>query len=173
MSDLLRLVRRHTQPQARSLFWSRYALGLAIIVALALCTGCTFTTPQARNAQLALTGLMALDTAQTVTIARSPCLFEANPVAAAVFGSKRPSAQTVLATNAIYIAGHWALGSYLDRKANQPVDLSIDAQADMARRDRWRSLQRIYQIATSLGHGYAVARNARKAIAPFSSFDCE
>lgn len=144
---------------------------LALLAAISV-TGCTFTTTGARTTQLALTGLMAVDTAQTVTIARSPCLFEANPLAAAVFGSKRPSPETVLLTNAVYIAGHWALGSYLDRKANQPVDFSIEAPADIARKAKWRRLQRVYQWVTALGHGAAVAGNQAKGIRPFSTFDC-
>lgn len=145
---------------------------LALIGAVVSLTGCTFTTPAARNTQLALTGLMALDTAQTVTIARSPCLFERNPVAAAVFGSKRPREQTVLATGVLYIAGHWAFAGYLDRKANQSVDFSIDAEDDVARKAKWRRLQRLYQWATALGHGIAIANNVDKNIRPFSTFNC-
>ena len=145
------------------------SLSVAVIAAL---SACTFTTPAARNTQLALTGLIAVDTAQTVTIARSPCLFERNPAAAAIFGSKHPSESRVLATNVVYIAGHWALGSYLDRKANQPVDLSIAAEADIAGKRKWRRLQRVYQWATALGHGAAVVNNEARGIRPFSKFDC-
>lgn len=145
---------------------------VAIVLAALALSACTFTTPAARNTQLALTGLMAADTAQTVTIARSSCLFEANPVAAAVFGSKRPSPQTVLLTNVAYIAGHWALGSYLDRRANQPVDFSIESDADIARKAKWRRLQRVYQWVTALGHGAAVINNEKRGIRPFSKFDC-
>lgn len=145
---------------------------LALLAAAIALTGCTFVTPAARNNQLALTGLMALDTAQTVTIARSPCLFEANPLAAAVFGSKRPSQETVLLTNVAYISAHWVLGSYLDRRANEPVDFSIEAPADVARKAKWRRLQRIYQWATAFGHGVAVASNASRGIDPFSNFSC-
>lgn len=145
---------------------------LALLASALALTGCTFTTPAARNTQLALTGLMALDTAQTVTIARSPCLFERNPVAAAVFGSKHPSEQRVLATNVVYMAGHWAFAGYLDRKANQSVDFSIDAEADVARKAKWRRLQSMYQWATALGHGLAVHNNVTKNIEPFSTFNC-
>jgi hypothetical protein len=42
----------------------------------------------------------------------------------------------------------------------------------MARRERWRTLRGIYQFATALGHGFAVASNTRKGIHPFSSFNC-
>jgi hypothetical protein len=132
-----------------------------------------FATPAARNTQLALTGLIALDTAQTVTIARSAeCLYEANPIAAAVFGSEHPSTQRVLVTNAVYLTGHWLLGAYLDRKARQPVDLSITAQQDVSRKSRWRVMQRVYQALSFIGHGAAVINNQARGIRPFSTFDC-
>jgi len=162
--------------------WKLCAMAYGLIVGTAL-AGCVstgndrgvfeFASTAARNAQVALTGLIALDTAQTVTIARSPeCLFEADPIAAAVFGSRRPSPQTVLITNTLYIAGHALLGAYLDRKANAPVDLSISADEDLARHTRWRVLQRVYQLATLIGHGAAVINNEAKGIRPFSRFDC-
>lgn len=164
---------------------ARAALLAVCIGGLAALTGCVntspdgpgamdFATPAARNRQLALTGLMALDTAQTVTIGRSPdCLSEGNQVAVYAFGSRTPSPQRVLLTNAVYIASHWALGSYLDRKAESSIDLSLTAEADIARRERWRFMRGLYQFASFFGHGFAVARNTRKGIHPFSSFDCQ
>lgn len=160
--------------------WKLCATAYALLGAVAL-SGCVtsnpgigeFATAKARNTQIALTGLMALDTAQTVTIGRSSeCLFEANPVAAAVFGSRTPSPQTVLITNTLYIAGHWLLGSYLDRNAERGVDFSIDAEADVARRKRFSTMRSIYQWATGIGHGIAVASNASRGIKPFSTYNC-
>jgi len=157
------------------------AYGLIGTVALAGCVASSpnkaepfdFVTTSARNTQLGLTSLMALDTAQTVTIARSPeCLFEADPVAAAVFGSRNPSPERVLITNTLYITAHALLGAYLDRKAHAPVDLSISADADIARRKRWQLFQRVYQFATLIGHGAAVINNESRGIRPFSSYEC-
>ena len=163
--------------------WTLCAGAYAVIGAVAL-AGCVatgnskpepfdFVTVQARNTQWALSSLIALDTAQTLTIARSPeCLFEANPLAAAVFGSRTPSPQRVLITNTLYITAHALVGSYLDRKAESPVDLSISAEEDIARHKRWRFLRRVYQVATAIGHGAAVINNEARGIRPFSSFDC-
>lgn len=132
-----------------------------------------FASKQARNRQLGLTALMAVDTAQTVTIGRSSeCLFEANPIAAAVFGTHTPSPERVLITNAIYITGHWLLASYLDRKAEAPPDLSVDLDTDLARKSRWSFARALYQLMTFAGHGLAVASNASKGIKPFSSYEC-
>lgn len=146
---------------------------LAVIAAGCALSACTFTTTAARNQQFALTALMAVDTAQTVTIARSSeCLYEAEPLAAAAFGTRTPSPQRVLLTDAAYIAGHWMLGAYLDRRANQSVDFSIDAEQDIARKAKWRRLQRVYQWLTFIGHGTAVLHNQAKGIKPFSSYRC-
>lgn len=130
-----------------------------------------FATTQARNRQLGLTAVMSLDTAQTVTIARSPdCLREGNPIATAIFGSANPSPQRVLATNVVYIAAHWLLSSYLDRKA-ETIDFSeLDGEA--AGRQTWKVLRSVYQVVTFLGHGGAVLGNASKGIEPFSRKRC-
>lgn len=163
--------------------WKLCAAAYAVIGAVAL-AGCVaspdtkpdafdFVTVEARNKQLGLTALIGLDTAQTVTIGRSAeCLYEANPVAAAVFGSATPSPQRVLISNAIYIGAHWLLGSFLDRKASAPIDLSISAEEDLARHKRWHTAQRVYQFATAIGHGGAVINNEARGIRPFSSYDC-
>jgi hypothetical protein len=155
--------------------WLLMAGAYSCLGALAL-TGCAaarFETEAGRNKQLGMTALMALDTAQTVTIAREPgCLYEANPIAAGVFGSRNPSPQRVLLTNAAYIAGHWMVGAYLDRQAEAPIDLAIDAKEDIARRERYRFLRSLYQFFTVFGHGAAVASNQFKGIRPFGSYEC-
>jgi hypothetical protein len=117
-----------------------------------------FATTSARNVQLGITALILVDMAQTLTIARSQdCLEEGNPLAAAFIG-KYPQPARVVAVNALAIVGHWALGSYLDRKARVS--------------DRWAIAQRVYQALTIGGHGAAVANNASKGIKPFSSYSC-
>jgi hypothetical protein len=129
-----------------------------------------FATTEARNTQVALTGLMALDTAQTASFGN--CFREANPLAVAVYGTDRPSPKQVLITNTVYIAAHWAAASYLDRKAEAPIDLSLTAEQDMARRGRWRFMRGLYQFLTAFGHGAAVINNQLEGIRPFSTPKC-
>ncbi|HYC01583.1 MAG TPA: hypothetical protein VEC57_20800 [Candidatus Limnocylindrales bacterium] len=118
-----------------------------------------FKTEGGRNMQVFMTGLMLLDTAQTVTIAGAPdCLREGNNLASLAFGSDQPSHTTVLLTNALYIAGHWALGTWLDHKAQ--------------RSERWSLARRAYQVLTIVGHGWAIKENHRLGIRPFSQYDC-
>lgn len=163
--------------------WTLCGCAYALIAGVLMSTtGCVSTSPgafqfataQARNKQLGLTAVMSLDTAQTVTIARNAdCLKEANPVAVALYGSDAPSPQRVLLTNAVYMTAHWAVGSWLDRRANQPIDLSIDAQADVDRRNRWRIVRGLYQALTFIGHGAAVATNAERGIKPAGNYSCK
>lgn len=150
--------------------WLLLAAAYATLPIMAGCAG--FATTEARNRQVALTGLMALDTAQTASFSKSDCLREINPIAVAIYGTDRPSSQRVLMTNALYMTGHWFLASYLDRKAESPIDLSISATEDMARRSRWRLLRGLYQGLTMIGHGAAVINNNLKGIRPFSGYDC-
>ncbi len=134
-------------------------------------TALDFASKGARNAQLGMTALIALDTAQTVTIARSPdCLYEGNKIASTIFGSESPSPQRVLITNALYITAHWMLGSFLDRKA-ETINFD-DLEHDEARRKTWKIARALYQGLTIVGHGAAVANNANQGIDPFSRYRC-
>ncbi len=100
---------------------------------------------------------MLYDTAQTVTIARNPdCLREANPLA--FFGDEHPSQEAVLLYNAVYIVGHWLLSRKLDSLAERSTS--------------WARARRIYQLATFIGHGGAVANNFALGIKPFSNYSC-
>ncbi len=134
-------------------------------------TALSFASQGARKAQLGITSLIALDTAQTVTIARSSdCLYEGNSLAAKVFGTENPSPKRVLITNALYLFGHWMLGSWLDRKA-ETINFD-DLERDVARRRGWKIARGIYQGLTIIGHGAAVANNANQGIDPFSRYRC-
>lgn len=165
-------------PEAAAQF-ARLLLLLVCVASLFGMSGCAsadgprafqFATAEARNTQVALTGLMALDTAQTASF--GDCFREANPLAVAVYGTDRPSPKQVLITNTVYIAAHWAAASYLDRKAEAPIDLSLTAEQDMARRSRWRFMRGLYQFLTAFGHGAAVINNQLAGIRPFSTPKC-
>lgn len=118
-----------------------------------------FASASGRNVQTLMTALMLLDTAQTVVIAQTPkCLREGNNLASAAFGSDQPSSQRVLLTNALYMVGQWALGAWLDRKAQGSND--------------WGMARRAYQVLTIVGHGWAIKENHRLGIRPFSAYDC-
>lgn len=163
--------------------WKLCGAAYALVIGSALLAGCAtnqfdsdrtaldFASKGARNAQLGMTAVMALDTAQTITIARNPdCLYEGNQLAAKIFGDDTPSTSRVLITNAVYIATHWMLGSWLDRKA-ETIDFS-DLENDQSRRRGWRIARGIYQALTIVGHGAAVANNFNQGIGPATNYTC-
>lgn len=126
-----------------------------------------FTTSGARNAELAWQGLHLIDTAQTVTIARSaPCLYEANPLASAVYGSKHPSVARVLATNATMSALHWTVGSWLDRRTERAL------QRESGSVGAWYVLRGAFYVVSIAGSGGAVAGNVRLGVRPLSRVRC-
>jgi hypothetical protein len=87
-----------------------------LLIAMSGCSSLRFTNPEARNAEIAWQAIHVLDTLQTVSIANSPdCLYERNPWAAKVYGSRNPSPARVVATNLVGATLHWTVGSWLDR----------------------------------------------------------
>lgn len=151
-----------------------YATAICLALILGGCGSMQFASASARNTQIGMTALMAVDTAQTVTIAKNPMyLYEGNPLAAKIYGTETPSPKQVVLTNAVYMTGHWMLGSYLDRNAERSVDLSLTAEEDLARKKRFRIMRAIYQGLTILGHGAAVGNNYNQGIRPFASYHAE
>lgn len=126
-----------------------------------------FATSGARNADLAWQGIHLLDTAQTVTIARSaPCLYERNPLAAAVYGSKHPSVARVVTTNAAMGALHWAAGSWIDRRTERAM------QREAGSVGAWYVARGAYYVMSILGSGAAVAGNVQLGVRPLSRVRC-
>lgn len=127
----------------------------------------TYATKAAHRAELAWLTLHAVDTAQTVTIARSPdCLREANPLASAVYGSDHPSPQRVLLTNVALGWAHYELGGWLDRNTERAF------VEDSGARGGWYVARGAYYAVSFLGTGLAVSNNASQGIRPFSRVEC-
>lgn len=143
----------------------RYRVGrLAVAVASVVVLGGCALGPQSlqgRVMQGAITGVVVVDTLQTITIARSPeCLMEANPVA--FLGDDSPSEKEVIAHNLVYLVGHWLLGGWLDRKANGNVKLTLNERGgwdEGMETRKWKFVQRMYWGLTLGGHGAAVKGN--------------
>ena len=146
------------------------AISIAIwaLVILAL-TGCASAVPQfesgdVRRAEYVWQGIHAMDTAQTVTIARSPgCLREANPLASAVYGSDRPSPQRVIVTNLAMAYLHAHVGAWLDRHTEAAM---IDPDNESA--GGWYLARQTYYVVSLGASGLAVLRNAQGRVGPFT-----
>lgn len=149
---------------------------LLVILFACLLSGCsavmplpesTYETKVTHRTELAWQALNALDTAQTVTIARSPdCLYEDNKMAAAIYGGEHPSTSRVLATNVLLAWGHYELGGWLDRRTQAAVD------ADSPLRGLWYTSKVAFYAVSFLGTGYAVSNNLSLGIRPFSTKEC-
>ncbi len=121
--------------------------------------GCTTTPPS--GVESAWLAVHAIDTAQTVTIARNPgCLYERNKLAAALYGSKHPSVGRVLATNTAMAALHWQVGAWLDRHTDRAFAEESDNRGALF-------VGRVaYYGLSFLGSGSAVVGNVRLGIKP-------
>lgn len=136
--------------------------------ALLSLSACTLVAPYentgVRNGEHVWLGLHALDTAQTVTIARSPgCLREANPLAATVYGSDHPSAQRVLLTNVALGYAHYRIGGWIDQRTEAAL---VDPDNNSAA--GWYLFRAAWHGLAWIGTGYAVAHNAANGGSPFS-----
>jgi hypothetical protein len=147
----------------------------ALFVALAFLAGCASTAPSfrfanstTRNAELTWLALHAVDTAQTITIARSPgCLYEASPLAQMVYGTKHPSVSRVLFTNTGMAILHWHMGSMLDRHAEAALTDEDNGNAGL-----WWMARGAYYAASFMGTGSAVVGNVRLGVKPLSKARC-
>lgn len=136
---------------------------LAACIALCGCAGprLGFATYEARNAELMWQAMHALDTAQTVSIAKSPaCLYEKAPLAQMVYGTKHPSVERVLITNTAGAALHWTAGAWLDRATER----SFAREGD--NRGMLYAARIAYYGLSFMGTGTAVIGNVQLGIKP-------
>ncbi len=152
-----------------------YKLALMALLGLAL-TGCEalslvapYENKTVRNTEYTWLAMHALDTAQTVTIARSPsCLREANPIAADIYGSEHPSPSRVIATNVALGYLHYRVGGWIDNRTEAAL---IDPDNDSAA--GWYLFRAAWHGFALLGTGYAVLHNAQARVGPFSKMTCK
>ena len=101
-----------------------FLLGMLIVVAIAWLTGCAALpmplqpANEQYNSNMAEGGFLVLetvDTLQTMHIRKgSSCDHEADPIAAAIYGSKYPKPSRVLVTNLALMTVHTMVTSWLD-----------------------------------------------------------
>lgn len=117
-------MRRLESPRRMFVVW----LVVTILLALTALTGCAALPmplqPQTDNnsnmAEGAFLVLASVDTAQTMHIRKgTSCDHEADPLAAALYGSKYPKPGRVLVTNLALMTVHTMVASWLDDKVEQ------------------------------------------------------
>lgn len=149
-----------------------FALCLVLFIVASL-SGCSLVAPYTndttRTVERTWLVMHAVDTAQTVTIARSPtCLREADPVAANIYGSEHPSAGRVIAINAALGYAHYRIGGWIDYRTQQaaidPDDTSYGG---------WYLFRAAWHGVALIGTGFAVVHNAQAHVGPFSAETCK
>ncbi len=126
----------------------------------------TYTNDTTRKAEYTWLAMHAMDTAQTVTIARSPeCLVEANPLAVAIYGGEHPSPQRVLATNIALGFVHAKVGAWLDERTESAL-LDPDNHAVGG----WYVARGAFYVVSFLSTGIAIGGNAERGVQPFSHY---
>lgn len=152
----------------------RLVLIVGFVIWLAQMAGCatygpesTYRTRSAAIAEQVWLGVHGLDTAQTVTIARTPeCLWEDEPAAVAVYGTKHPSESRVLATNALLGTLHYYVGGWLDRRTEMAID------QDSPSRGAWYVTRAAFFGISLVASSRAVINNRGLGIKPFSKHPC-
>jgi hypothetical protein len=147
---------------------------LALVCLLALCSaGCSLITPYennaARDSEYTWLGMDALDTAQTITIARSPsCLRESDHVASWLYGSDTPTPARVIGTNVALAYAHYEIGAWIDRHTEAAA---IDP--DDENYPTWYLFRSAWEGFALIGTGFAVLHNAQARVGPFSEVHCK
>ena len=113
-----------TMYRVRPVFAYMLALSLVLFTAVGCAALPMPLQPQADTnsnyAEGAFIVLAAVDTAQTMHIRQgTSCDHEADPIAAALYGSKYPKPGRVLLTNLALITVHTMVASWLDEKVDQ------------------------------------------------------
>jgi hypothetical protein len=140
---------------------------LCAALALAACGPMRFANDATRNVELSWLALHAVDTAQTVTIAKSPgCFYERSPLAQMVYGTKHPSVGRVVTTNTVMAAAHWGMGAMLDRHTEAAL------ADDSGNAGLWYAARVSYYAMSFMGTGSAVVGNVRLGIKPLSHQEC-
>lgn len=153
----------------RAAFWRGVVIGAAAMLLLTTCVGCATGPDRTRGAELTWLALHAVDTAQTVTIAKSPdCLYEKNPLAVAVYGTKHPSLARVLVTNTVMAGVHYTVSGWWDRHV-----AAADADIENDNAALWHMGRFAWYAASFAGTGSAVIGNVRLGVKPLSTARCK
>lgn len=119
------------------------------------------------TAELSWLALDAIDTAQTVQIARHPkCYREADSMAARMYGSDHPDVGKVVAINLALAFTHTVVTSWLDDKVAEH-DMLNDGSVGP-----WYVGRIVWHVFSIVGSGAAVAGNFGIGLTPTSARGC-
>lgn len=139
-----------------------FLIALAILLMAACCTGCATLESSSTKAEAVWQGLNALDTAQTVNIARRPdCFSEVDPLTSTLIG-KKPDTAEVLAVGLAYAWAHDRVSGWLDRKVESAVvnDRNVGG---------WYVGRFLWHAVGLVGKAHTVNNNHRIGMRPFGA----
>ena len=129
---------------------------IAVACALAL-SGCASMGP----AEITWQSLHAIDTHQTLEIARNPdCFREADPLTRALVGS-HPSEAEAAAVMVAYSLGHYAVSRWLDVRADAAPYGS-----------RWKDARALWHVVGIVTKGAVVLHNNSIGLGPVNRPEC-
>lgn len=146
-------------------------LALALILFFAL-SGCATVEPGrmfprehgSRVAEKTWLALDAIDTMQTVQIARNPsCFREANPLAASLYGDDHPQAGRVVSTNVVLALVHSKVSRWFDDHVALAASRGDDSVGP------WYVGRIAWHAVSIVGTGAAVASNFNQHIGATSA----
>lgn len=146
-----------------------YWIALLVLIAL---SGCTTAKPPdvfpwehgSRVAEGTWIALHTIDTLQTVQIAKHPqCYREANPIAAAIYGTDHPSASRVAITNVALMFVHSGVSRWFDDGVERARARGDDSVGP------WYVGRIAWHAVSILGTGSAVANNFNIGLGPTSA----
>lgn len=138
----------------------------ALAIGLLALSGCAIapTSSGGRIAESTWVALDAVDTLQTMQLARHPaCYREADPIAASVYGGSNPQASRVLLTNLALIPLHSLVARALDRKVDE-ANADEDGHPAL-----WNSARIAFHVISIAATGASVANNFSRGLTPTSA----
>ena len=118
-------------------------------------------------AEYAWQGLHAVDTYQTMQIARNPqCFEEADPLTRTLIGS-HPSEAEVAAVMIAYSIGHAYVSGWLRERTEDAFERETPA------RGGWYVARAVWTVGGLLAKGAVVAHNNSIGLGPVNREDCE
>lgn len=118
-------------------------------------------------AEIGWQSLHAVDTYQTMQIARNPqCFEEADPLTRALIG-EHPSEAQVAAVMVAYSIGHFYVSRWLDDRTEDAFERNSGA------RGGWYVARAVWTVGGLLAKGAVVAHNNSIGLGPINREDCE
>lgn len=140
-----------------------------LLMMLAGCEALPLTNPYSKAAETTWLAEDLVDTLQTVQIAKHPnCYYEADGIAASLYGSDHPSVGKVVGFNFLLAIAHVGVSAWLDYEVDKHLQMDM-ATPGLDSVGPWYVGRIAFHTVSLGGTGYAVLNNFSHSITPFKS----